>query len=126
MPTIDDVYGSGDTLKASHLPQGVPVPVTINRVRPKQFDDGGKLELAFVGKQRVLLCNKTNAGLIASYLGSRDYATWSGKVIFLRATTTDFKGEMVPCIRVDTDPPAEAAARQQPAPAPMVGADAQF
>lgn len=126
MPSIDDVYGSDETLRASHLPQGRSVPVTIRQVTPKSFDDGGKLELAFVGKQRVLLCNKTNAGLIARVLGSRDYSTWIGQTIHLRAAETEFRGEMVPCVRVD---PRTPQAPPQPPTAPPAGdasADTRF
>ncbi|MEO1497867.1 MAG: hypothetical protein AAFV43_12030 [Planctomycetota bacterium] len=105
MPTIDSVYGSTDALRAEHLPPGASVPVTVQAVTAKTFDDGSKLELRFAGKQRVLLCNKTNASLIAKYLGERDYSQWPGKVVWLKASETEFKGDIVPCIRVDLHPP---------------------
>ena len=114
MPNIDDVYRSAETLRAEHLPPATSVPVTIASAIPKSFDDGGKIELRFAGKTRTLLCNKTNAGLIAKYLGVRDYTQWVGKLIWLKATETDFKGDIVPCVRVDLHPPAEAAARALP------------
>ncbi|MEO1496206.1 MAG: hypothetical protein AAFV43_03555 [Planctomycetota bacterium] len=111
MPTIGSVYGSTDALRAEHLTPGISVPASIHTVTVKNFDDGSKLELRFVGKQRVLLCNKTNASLIAKYLGERDYSQWPGKVIFLKATETEFKGDLVPCIRVDLHPPAQPASQ---------------
>lgn len=109
MPSIDDFYGSDKTLRESHLPPGRSVPVTIERVTTKSFDDGNKLELKFAGKQRVLICNKTNAGLIAKYLRQPDYTAWVGQQVYLKAAKTEFRGELVPCIRVDIHPPTTVA-----------------
>ena len=110
MPTIQDVFGSDETLRADHLPEGVPVPVVIETATPMRFDDGGKLKLTFRGKQRSLICNKTNAQRIAEQLGP-DYSTWPGKLIYLQRAETDFKGSIVPCVRVALAPPATPAAR---------------
>lgn len=122
MPSIADVFGSEDTLKAEHLPQGVPVPVVIETVTPMRFEDGGKLKITFGGKQRCLMCNKTNGTRIAQQLGD-DYSRWSGQLIYLQRDQTEFKGSLVPCVRVCLTPPAQPASRMQP-PAPLAPAAA--
>ena len=99
MATIQDIFGTGTSLKASDLPVGIQVPCVIESVRALQFDDGNKLELNFVNKEKVLICNKTNANRIADQHGD-DYTLWVGKAICLMADKTDFRGEIVPCVRV--------------------------
>jgi len=99
MASINDVYGSGATLKADDLPAGVQVPVTIEKITPKDFDDGNKLEIKFAGKEKLLICNKTNAGRIAAEHGE-DYEAWTGKRIFLQRDMCEFNGQSVQCVRV--------------------------
>ena len=99
MPSINDVYGATDLLKATDLPYGVPCPVTIESISPKQFDDGNKLEIRFVGKKKCFICNKTNARTIAAIYGE-NFEFWPGKQISIIHTFTDFQGEQVACIRV--------------------------
>jgi hypothetical protein len=113
MPSIRDVYGSGNTLSAADLPVGVQVPVVIEAVRAVRFDDGNKLEIRFRGKQKVLMANKTNAMRIADQHGD-DYDTWPGKVIFLQHDKTEFKGQLVDCVRVVREPIVTPASRFQP------------
>ncbi|MBA4106070.1 MAG: hypothetical protein C0485_09950 [Pirellula sp.] len=110
MPSILEVFGSDETLRADHLPAGVPVPCVIESATPMRFDDGGKLKLTFRGKQRCLMCNKTNGQRIADQIGP-DYSTWPGKLIYLQRSETEFKGSIVPCVRVALAPPAMPAAR---------------
>lgn len=117
MASINDVYGSGNALKASDLPTGIQVPVVIEAVRPVRFDDGNKIELQFRGKQKVLLANKTNAHRIADQHGD-DYETWPGKTIFIQRDVTEFRGRECECIRVVRQPVAQPASQlpqQQPA-----------
>ncbi len=113
MASIDDVFGSDELLKASHLPPNVSVPAEIATITPRNFDDGPKLEIAFKGKVRRLMTNKTNARAIADFLGERDYQRWMGRTIFIRATKVDFRGSLVDAIRIDPTPP-----RGRPAPPP--------
>lgn len=85
MPSIDDVY-SGNTLKASDI-KGHIVTAIIESVVPKVFDqrDGSKktkLVLEFVGKNKALVLNSTNARMIAQTHGV-DYSLWTGKKIRL-------------------------------------------
>ena len=99
MASIRDIYRNSDTLAAADLPAGVQVPVVIEAVRAVAFDDGNKSELRFRGKRKVLLCNKTNAMRIADQHGD-DFDSWPGKAIFLQRDTTEFKGQLVDCVRV--------------------------
>jgi hypothetical protein len=111
MANIRDIYRSSDTLAASDLPLGIQVPVVIEAVRAVAFDDGNKIELRFRGKKKVLMCNKTNAMRIADQQGD-DYDTWPGKLIFLQRDTTEFKGQLVECVRVSQTPAAVRQASQ--------------
>ncbi len=113
MPSIRDIYRSSDTLAAADLPAGVHVPVVIEAVRAVAFDDGNKLELRFRGKRKVLMANKTNAMRIADQHGD-DFDTWPGKAIFLERDTTEFKGQLVDCVRVVRQPIARPASQIQP------------
>jgi hypothetical protein len=120
MPSIDEVYGSEELLKAGDLPEfNVHYPVQIESVSAKNFDDGGKLEIRFVGKKKGLICNKTNARTIADMHGS-DFSRWPGRQIAIYRTYTDFQGRQVECIRV-----TPAAASQQFA-APQQAPQQQF
>lgn len=64
---------------------------------------GGRKEtkpvVIFHGAKKKLVLNKTNARLIAAQHGN-DTDKWIGQVVTLYATTTDFGGKTVDCIRV--------------------------
>jgi hypothetical protein len=106
MPTIDEVFSAGESLKAADLPAGRIASAVIASVEPINFDDGSKLIVNFVGKEKVLITNKTNANLIAVILGTRDYSRWIGGRIGLRSELVDFRGSRVPAVRVCDAPPA--------------------
>lgn len=109
---ISTVFG-GDALKAADL-QGTEPTVTIEGVTMKDFDDGNKLIISFVGKSKSLVCNKTNANRIAHAHGTNT-DNWVGKQIVLYTDLVDFQGRTVEAIRVR--PPAKAK------PAQSAGAD---
>jgi hypothetical protein len=101
-------------LKASDL-QGKHIQLEIDDVRWESIGDEQKAVLYFLGKDKGLVLNKTNANAIAEKLG---YETnnWHKKVITIFPTQTDFQGRTVPCIRVKLDPAATVAPPQaQPA-----------
>lgn len=85
-------------LKAADL-QGRAVKVTIKDCVIQPLDDGDKPLLTFVGKDRGLILNKTNAGMLAAVLGD-ETDHWRGKRIELYPDKTMFSGRMVECIRV--------------------------
>lgn len=121
MPSINEVYGSDELLKATDLPQGVNVQVTIESVLPKSFDDGGKLEMRFAGKKKGFICNKTNARTVADMHGE-DFSFWPGKIIAIYRTFTDYQGRQVECLRVVPNyVPQQQATQQAPPQQPVNG-----
>ena len=121
MANINEVFGSSAlTLQASDLKPGLQVPATIKSVTVKEWDDGNKLEVAFLNKEKVLVCNKTNARRIADQHGE-DYEMWVGKMIHLHQDICDFQGKPTKCVRVV--PHEYVVDKQQPAPAVEVGGD---
>lgn len=71
--------------------------------------------LYFQGQQKGLVLNRTNGKTIATMYGDETDA-WMGKPIELFATTTEFRGETKPCIRVSPAAPQQIAPLQQAAP----------
>ncbi len=126
MAKINDVFGGG-FLKAEDLAGRSPT-VRIERVEVKEFDDGKKLIIHFEGKDKALVCNKTNSSIIAEVLGSDDTDEWEGKKIVLMTKKVEFQGKLVPAIRVSLDPPKsvqaeKAAQRPPPEPADQDGGE---
>lgn len=95
---INELYPS-NYLKASDL-NGRKVKVTIKGVETEQLGDKSKAIVYFVGKDKGLACNKTNAMVIASAYGP-ETAGWSGKDIYLYPTKVNMNGQMVDAIRVE-------------------------
>lgn len=114
MPSVNDFYGSGATIKANDL-QGREFALTISGLEFRKFDDGNKIELSFAQTDKKMVCNKTNANTIADIYGD-ETNNWIGKEITLFPTYTDFNGGQVPCVRVK---PMQAQAFQQQAPQAM-------
>ena len=94
---LSDVFQS-DSLKAADL-NGKDVTATIESFEVVDFDDGKKIVLHFVGADKTLVCNKTNANTIGDMYGSK-LEGWLGKKITLFPTQTDYQGRQVACIRV--------------------------
>lgn len=108
---LNEVF-SGNYLKADDL-QGRTVPVTISKAEVKEFDDDKKIIVSFAGKDKSLVCNKTNASIIAENLGSQETDDWVGGKISLTVKKVEFQGKLVPAIRVvlvdNPSPPAHGA-----------------
>lgn len=117
---IDSAFPSA-YLKASDLGTSQPV-VTIERVEvePVGRDKEMKPILYFKGKEKGVVLNKTNSNMIATLTGSRDTDDWVGCQIRIYATTTEFGGETVECIRVKG---IGGAQRQAPKPEPAAVAE---
>lgn len=95
-------------LKTDDL-QGRQVTVTIESYSLEDVgDDEKKLVLHFAGKNRGLVCNKTNAASISDIYGD-EMDEWLGKRITLYPTKTNYAGRMTPCIRIQ-EPAAPTAA----------------
>lgn len=110
------VFGGG-FLKAEDI-MGKTPRVIIESVEVKEFDDGKKLIVHFQGKDKALVCNKTNAAIISECVGSDDTDDWEGKPITLCTRKVEMAGKLVPAIRVVL-PQDAPPARRQAAPAPQ-------
>ena len=113
MANINDAFPS-NYLKASDL-QGQQPTVTIERV---EFEAVGREKemkpiVYFVGKEKGIVLNKTNAKNIANLVGSFETNDWKGFRIRLYATHVEFQGETVEAIRVKA---ASQNGHQSPAP----------
>ena len=103
MALISDIYAN-EYLKCVDL-KGADVPLTIDRVELREFEnDQQKPVLHFKETDKKLVCNKTNAGTIASFAGNNT-DDWPGNVIVLHPTKTDFQGRYVDAIRVHQPKP---------------------
>lgn len=94
---INEVFPS-KYLKAADL-QGRQVTVKIDHAEQELVGDDRKLILYFQGKEKGLVCNKTNANNIA-YLYGPDTDDWRGCEITLFEAMVDFQGKTVAAIRV--------------------------
>lgn len=116
---INEVF-SGNFLKADDL-QGKTVRITISKVEVKEFDDGNKIVLHFQGKDKALVCNKTNASIIAENVGDPETDNWVGTTHLLTVKKVEFQGKLVPAIRVvlNDTPAAPPAPAPKPQPAKL-------
>ena len=94
---------------------GADVVVEISEVQPQILKtDRGEVRkpiLSFVGKDKGMVCNKTNSRCIAALYGN-DTAKWIGKLITLYPTTTSVGGKVVDCIRVRPEIPEGKRAKK--------------
>ena len=110
MPDITNIeeYFPSNYVRAADL-GGKEVDATIDRVTSEPFEDDGKKRVKPVVHFRnaglkPLVCNKTNAMLIATALGSKDPRTWPGKQVRLYAELVQFKGKVSEAVRVKRTP----------------------
>ena len=115
-----DVYG-GNWLEADDL-GGREVRVTIESVSVHEMNDGKrKAALHFVGKDKALLLNVTNASVIEGITGTDEMDEWAGTAIVLyKDPSVMFQGKRVGGLRVKAvQAAARPAARPVPRPAPV-------
>ena len=98
MPNIDELYPS-KWLKAADLKHR-QVPVVIDHVEVENMGDETKPVVYFRGKEKGLVCNKTNALAIADIADSSDTDNWTGVDLVLFSTKVTFQGRMTDAIRV--------------------------
>lgn len=110
-------------LKADDL-QGRRITVQIDTVTMEDIGDGTKPVLHFIGKDKGLVLNKTNAAMVTEIAGTDETSDWHGVAIVLYPTRVDFQGKRVDAIRIDKpETPAAAPRRPQPVAAPTPAAD---
>jgi hypothetical protein len=114
MSSYKDAFPS-KYLKAEDL-GGTRPTATIESVA---FEDVGvgvkkdrKLVVQFAERLfKPLVLNRINADTIADIAGTDEIETWTGVRVALYATTTEFQGKRVPCIRLDRPPVARTKPR---------------
>jgi len=103
-------------LKAADL-NGQSVTVTIETVTLEELGQGRdkeqKLCISFRGKEKKLICNKTNAGTISKMYGD-DTDAWIGQRITIAPREVEFQGDMVWAIRVSLAKPAAVTVAPAP------------
>lgn len=103
-------------LKADDL-QGRRVTVQIDTVTVEDIGDDRKPVLHFIGREKGLVLNKTNAAMVTEIAGTDETSDWHGVAVVLYPTRVDFQGKRVDAIRIDK-PEAAAPARRPVAVAP--------
>ena len=86
-------------LKAADL-QGRSVTVTVEKatveeVRQKDGAKEARIVVAFVGKAKKLICNKTQALTLADLAKTEVFANWRGLVVTLEPTKTRSGQDMI-------------------------------
>ncbi len=112
-------------LKADDL-GGKNVTVEIEEVTFEEIGQGRdkehKIIVAFKGKSKKLIANKTNCNTIAKLVGSDDTDLWPGHRIILTSREVDYQGTPTLAIRVSLNKPVSAqvkeAAKKTPEPEP--------
>src|SRR5437016_5609327 len=94
---LTDIFPS-NYIKAADLKKR-EIPVVIQSAEVEKIGDERKLVLHFQGKDKGMICNKTNANRIA-YLYGEETDGWVGKEIVLYPDLVDFQGKTVEAIRV--------------------------
>ncbi len=97
-------------LKAADL-NGNSVNAIIEQVEIQDVVGQGKKQdhkpvVFFQGKEKGLVCNKTNGQAIADAYGD-DTEAWQGKELEVYPDRTSFQGKLVDCIRVRIPVPPE-------------------
>ena len=88
-------------LRAADIPAGREVPFSIESVEMVAIEGEDELKpcLYFRNQKKGLVLNKTNGLTLAAAYGD-DSEAWPGRVVALYATTTQFGGKLVPCVRL--------------------------
>jgi UDP-glucose 6-dehydrogenase len=108
---INDAFPS-NYLKSSDL-QGRNVLVKIDRVVYEEVNKERKLAMYFVGKDKPMILNKTNANTIALAYG-QDTDDWRDAEVVLFVAMVDFQGKTVEALRVRVPPRKVAPRREEP------------
>lgn len=111
MPKMHEMFPS-KYLKAADFTEAGET-LTIKEIKEERIGQGkdadDKWVLYFQERDKGLVLNKTNTGIIAALYGD-DTDDWEGKLISLYATEVQFQGEMVEAIRVKKKAPRPPAA----------------
>lgn len=114
---VDSIYKSNSNfLKAADL-QGTKPVLEIESAEVQESTYNGvtkqQIVLTFVGKEKVLGLNVTNARRISQLIGTGEIEEWAGWRIKLYTDQTEFEGKTVDCIRVFPDLPEQNGNKAQ-------------
>jgi len=98
----------GKYLRAEDLGQA-QVVVRIRAVTPERVGDDQLYVCYFVGKDKGLVLKQTNAHSLQEIAGSDESDEWIGVTVCLYATTVEYRGKNVPCLRIKRAPSGVAA-----------------
>ena len=108
MKCVSDVYNSG-YLKGADIPKGgMDCVIDVVEIASFKNDRGAekpKPVVFMVGEDRALVCNVTNAKMIAAIVGSEKFADWSGAKIRLVKEHVPFGADVIMGIRVNEPTP---------------------
>jgi len=92
-------------LKASDLEGRTPT-VKIERVMSEAVGQTRDMlpVIYFEGKEKGMVCNKTNGKMIASIAGTPETDEWPGTIVQLCVVQTEFQGEPVDALRARKPP----------------------
>ena len=100
---LSEMFPSNLLKSQDLLDEGGEMQLTIERVEMKTFDrDNGGSDtkpLIFFKEDKQMVCNKTNATIIAEMYGD-DTDLWTGKEVMLTVKDVEFQGKTVLGIRV--------------------------
>lgn len=106
----------GHFLKAIDLEKPKLLTIKAATVEIMEGDSEQKEVLWFEESEQGLVLNKTNTTTVVEVTGTDDVDIMAGKKIVLFATTTEFGGKTVPCIRVRAPKNSEPAPPQDEIP----------
>jgi hypothetical protein len=86
-------------IKAADIGDAEPV-VTISKVEIEDVGDDRKAVVYFVGKEKGLVCNRTNWDRIALAAGTDETDEWPGVKVQLYTEPVTYAGKTAPAIRV--------------------------
>lgn len=109
--------------------QGRPVTVIMGAVEREPIGNNKDIKpvLYFQGKNKGMVLNKTNSNSIVMMYGD-DSEFWAGKTITIYPAKTDFRGDIVDCLRIQSpnaQPIYQSASQVQPDPNAPVAAASQ-
>src|SRR5262245_8560903 len=91
------------------------IVVTVSKVEIEDVGDDRKAVVYFVGKEKGLVCNRTNWDRIALAAGTDETDEWPGVKVQLYTEPVTFNGKTAPAIRVSGEE-AVSLAGARPAP----------
>lgn len=125
---LSDIYESNSQfLKAKDLNGQKPVvEIESAEIRENNYGEEKKKQivLQFVGKEKVLGLNFTNATRISQLIGTEDFEEWAGWRIRLYTDQTKLQnGQTVDCVRIMPELPEQTNAKAKAAIASASGGD---